>query len=139
MASETQTETVQHTVGRGRLSIRSIAERWSLVLAFLGAFAFFSVTRPSTFLTWDNARALLDDASVLSVLAVGVTVSLVIGEFDLSIGFVTGFAAAAAVSVMASHGWPWWAAVAVGIGAGSAAGLANGIAVAFVGIPSFVA
>jgi ribose transport system permease protein len=139
MATETKAESVPPAVGRGRLSIRSIAERWSLVLAFLGALAFFAVARPDTFLTWDNARAILDDASVLTVLAVGVTVILVIGEFDLSVGFVTGFAAAAAVSVMASYGWPWWAAVAVGLGAGSAAGLANGFAVAYVGIPSFVA
>ena len=58
------------------------------------------------FLTWANARGILDDASVLSVLAVGVTVVLVIGEFDLSVGFVVGLAAAAGVAAMSFHGWP---------------------------------
>src|SRR5215218_1251964 len=138
-ATETNAETVAAAIRRARPSLRSIAERWSLLLAFVGAFGFFAAARPSTFLTWDNARAILDDSSVLSVLAVGVTVILVVGEFDLSVGFVTGFAAAAAVSVMASYGWPWWAAVAVALGAGGVAGLANGLAVAYVGIPSFVA
>jgi ribose transport system permease protein len=128
------------TVQRRRaLSLRSIAERWSLVLAFVAAFAFFAIARPDTFLTWDNARAILDDTSVLVVLAVGVTAVLVIGEFDLSVGFVVGLAAAAAVGAMAFRGWPVWLAIAVALAAGGTAGLANGVAVAVVGIPSFVA
>jgi ribose transport system permease protein len=124
---------------RVRSTARDIAERWSLVAAFLGAFVFFSVARPHSFLTWDNVRAILDDASVLCVLAAGVTVILVIGEFDLSVGFVAGLAGAAGVSVMAFHGWGAGAAVAVALGAGAVAGLANGIAVAYVRIPSFIA
>jgi len=119
--------------------VRRVAERWSLVLAFLAAFVFFSAARPDTFLTWDNARAILDDSSVLCVLAVGVTAILVINEFDLSVGFVAGLAGAAAVSVMAFHGWGAGAAVAVGLGAGALAGLANGIAVSYARIPSFIA
>src|SRR5918999_1758820 len=90
-----------------RVSVRDAAERWSLPTAFLAAIVFFSAAKPATFLTLDNARAILDDTSVLAVLAVGVTAVLVIGEFDLSVGFV--------------------------------AGLANGVAVAYVRIPSFVA
>ncbi len=124
---------------RARVSIRAVAERWSLVLAFLVAFVFFSAARPDTFLTWDNARAILDDSSVLCVLAVGITAILVINEFDLSVGFVAGLAGAAGVSVMAFHGWGAGAAVAVALGAGGLAGLANGVAVAFVRIPSFIA
>ena len=122
-----------------RVSPRQVAERWSLVLAFLGAFAFFAIARPSTFLTWDNARAILDDSSVLCVLAVGITAVLVIGEFDLSVGFVVGLAAAAAVAAMAFRGWPVWLAVVLAILVGAVAGLANGVAVSLVGIPSFVA
>jgi ribose/xylose/arabinose/galactoside ABC-type transport system permease subunit len=130
------------TVRRGRLanfSLRTVAERWTLVIAFVGAFVFFSIARPNTFPTWDNARAILDESSVLCVLAVGVTVVLVIGEFDLSVGFVTQLSAAAAVSVMAFHAWPAWAAVLIALLAGAIAGLANGVAVAHVRIPSFIA
>jgi ribose/xylose/arabinose/galactoside ABC-type transport system permease subunit len=123
----------------GRFSVRSIAERWSLVLASIAAFVFFSAARPSTFLTWDNARAILDDSSVLCVLAVGITTILLIGEFDLSVGFVAGLAGAAAVSAMAYHDLGAGLAVAIALAAGAAAGLASGIAVAYVRIPSFVA
>lgn len=122
-----------------RVSVRDVAERWSLPGAFLAAIVFFSVAKPETFLTLDNARAILDDTSVLAVLAVGVTAVLVIGEFDLSVGFVVGLAAAAGVGAMAFRGWPVWAAVVVALAAGAIAGLANGVAVAYVRIPSFVA
>src|SRR5918996_4194188 len=122
-----------------RVSVRDAAERWSLPVAFLAAIVFFSVAKPETFLTLDNARAILDDTSVLAVLAVGVTAVLVIGEFDLSVGFVVGLAAAAGVGAMAFQGWPVWAAIAVTLAAGVIAGLANGLAVAYVRIPSFVA
>src|SRR5439155_22207536 len=105
----------------------------------VGAFVFFSVARPHTFLTWDNARAILDDSSVGCVFAVGVTAILVIGEFDLSVGFVAGLAGAAGVSAMSYHGWGIGAAVAVAIAAGGVSGLANGVAVAYVRIPSFIA
>jgi ribose transport system permease protein len=132
-------EALRPDVRPRRLSLRGVAERWSLVLAFLAAFAFFAVARPDTFLTWDNARAILDDTSVLCVLAVGVTAVLVVGEFDLSVGFVVGLAAAAGIAAMAFQGWPIWLAVTIALATGAAAGLANGIAVAFIGIPSFVA
>src|SRR5919201_880259 len=126
-------------VRRSRLTAREIAERWSLVLAFVAAFAFFAVERPHTFLTWDNVRSILDDSSVLSVLAVGVTAVLVIGEFDLSVGFVVGLSAATGVSVMVFHGLSAPVAVVTAIGTGGIAGVANGIAVAVVRIPSFIA
>jgi len=124
---------------RRKLSLRVAAERWSLIIAFLAAAAIFSAARPSTFVAWANARAILDNASVLCVLAVGVTLILVLGEFDLSVGLVVGFCAAAGVSMMAFHHLSTGVAVAVSIGAGGVAGLANGIAVAYVRIPSFIA
>jgi ribose/xylose/arabinose/galactoside ABC-type transport system permease subunit len=120
-------------------SLRAFLERWSLLIAFAGAIVFFAAARPSSFLTLDNARAIVDDTSVLAVLAVGVTLVLVIGEFDLSVGFVVGLAAAAGVGAMSFQGWPIWAAVLLMLGAGAVAGLANGIAVAYIRIPSFVA
>lgn len=139
-ATDTDTaEALRPAARPRRLSPRNVAERWSLLVAFVAAFAFFAAARPDTFLTWDNARAILDDTSVLCVLAVGITAVLVIGEFDLSVGFVVGLAAAASVGAMAFHGWPVWVAVAVALATGGATGLVNGVAVALVRIPSFVA
>ncbi|PYP76661.1 MAG: hypothetical protein DMD35_17955 [Gemmatimonadetes bacterium] len=120
-------------------TLRSFVERWSLLIAFAGAFAFFSIAKPDVFLTWANLQSILDDASVLGVLAVGVTLVLVLGEFDLSVGAVVGVAAAASVGAMADRGWSTGIAVAIALGVGAVVGLANGLAVAYVRIPSFIA
>jgi ribose transport system permease protein len=119
--------------------LQAVAERWSLLIAFAGAFAFFSIAKPDVFLTWANAQAILDDASVLCILAVGVTVVLVLGEFDLSIGAVVGLAAAASVAAMSYRGWSTGAAIAIALGSATVVGLVNGISVAYVRIPSFIA
>ena len=63
---------------------------------------------------------------------------MVIGEFDLSVGFVASLAAVIAF-VMLGEGWPIVAAIAAGLGSGVAAGLASGVLVARYGVPSFVA
>lgn len=139
MALKTEAGVSPPPPARRRVAIRSIAERWSLLIAFAAAFAFFSVARPDVFLTWDNFQAILDDASVLAVLAIGVTVVLALGEFDLSVGLVVGLAAAASAATMSYHGWPTAAAIVLALAAGAAAGLANGIGVAYVRIPSFIA
>jgi ribose transport system permease protein len=68
-----------------------------------------------------------------------VTAVLVIGEFDLSVGFVVGLSAATGVSVMAFHDLSAPVAVVTAILTGGIAGLANGTAVAVVRIPSFIA
>jgi ribose transport system permease protein len=121
------------------LALRLIAERWSLLIAFVGAFTFFSVAKPSVFLTWANAQAILDSASVLCILAVGVTVVLVLGEFDLSVGNVVSLAAASSVAAMSYHGFSTAPAIALALGCSTLVGLINGVAVAYVRIPSFIA
>ena len=45
---------------------------------------------------------------------------------------------AVSAGLVLQAGYPWWAAVLTGLGAGAAAGLVNGILVAYVGLSSFV-
>jgi ribose/xylose/arabinose/galactoside ABC-type transport system permease subunit len=44
----------------------------------------------------------------------------------------------AGVAAMSFRGWPWWVAVLMALGAGCVAGLANGVSVAILRIPSFI-
>ena len=125
-------------IARSRALLRTFAERWSLLIAFAAAFAFFSIEKPHVFLSWANFQAILDDASVLTVLAAGATMVLVIGEFDLSIGSVVNLAAVASVAMMSFHNWSTGAAIAVALGVGGVVGLANGVVVAYLRIPSFI-
>lgn len=113
--------------------------RWSFPLLFLAVIVVFSLARPDAFLTWNNFRAILDQASVLIVLTAGLTGVLLLREFDLSIGAIPGAAAAAAVTLMAYRGAPAGAAIAVGLLVGLGVGFANGIAVAVLKIPALIA
>ena len=54
----------------------------------------FTLLRPNTFPTVDNAKSILVNAAPGMIVALGLTVVLVMGDFDLSIGSMVGFAAA---------------------------------------------
>jgi ribose transport system permease protein len=117
----------------------SIVERFSLPLAFIVVVVGFSILLPDTFATWNNALAILDQAAPLIVMASGLIVVLVMKEFDLSIGAVAGACAAVSVTLMSYHGVSSLVAILAGIGTGLLVGFANGVLVARVGIPSFIA
>lgn len=120
-------------------SVRVFFERFSLLIVFAFVLVLFSVLRPNTFATSNNASAILDQAAPLAVMAVGLVMVLVMREFDLSIASVAGGSAALAVSLMAQHGMSTPVAVGAGVGFGLVAGFVNGVLVAVVGIPSFIA
>jgi ribose transport system permease protein len=117
----------------------ALLRQLSFPLLFLAVIILFSIARPETFPTWDNARAIFDQASVLMIMTAGLIGVLLIGEFDLSVGAIPGAAAAAAVTLMVYRGAPTGAAVAVGLLVGVGVGFANGIAVAVLRIPAFIA
>jgi ribose/xylose/arabinose/galactoside ABC-type transport system permease subunit len=121
------------------MRVRGLLERFSLVIVFALVAVTFSALRPSTFATTTNVAAILDQAAPLMVMSAGLVVVLVMREFDLSFGSVAGGSAAVTVTLMAHHGVSTPIAVAAGIAFGLVVGLVNGVLVAVVGIPSFVA
>ncbi len=91
------------------------------------------------FLTAGNLVNLLVQAAVFSLLAMGEVFVLLLGEIDLSIGFVAGVSAVILAEL--SHpaiGWPWWAAVAAALAAAAAIGALQGTLITRIGLPSFV-
>lgn len=89
------------------------------------------------FLSWQNLINVLRQASIQFLLAAGLTLCVVAGGIDLSVGAVLGLSACVAAAVIVG-GSPWLgvlAALAVGV----ACGLVNGVIVAYVRIPAFIA
>lgn len=85
-----------------------------------------------------NARSILATSAPLAILAVGLTVILVMGEFDLSIGAMVGLSSALAVILIDTEGTSWIVAVLVALAVGAAVGLFNGLLIAYGGAPSFI-
>jgi D-xylose transport system permease protein len=94
----------------------------------------------SHFLTAGNLVNLLVQAAVFSVLAMGVIFPLLLGEIDLSIGFVAGLGGVVLAELLKPSGldWPWWAAILVALLVCAAIGLLQGSLITRVGLPSFV-
>jgi D-xylose transport system permease protein len=90
------------------------------------------------FLAPNNLVNLLFDCSTVGVIALGIVCILIVGEIDLSVGSVSGFASAVVGVLWVNQGWP----VAVAILAALAFGALIGAIYAFLfnrfGMPSFV-
>lgn len=102
-------------------------------------FALFSVLLPETFPTGTNLRAILTNQSIPAILALGATIPIVTGRFDLSIGFGIGLAHVVAMWLIAEHGVPWPVVVLLLLGGGVVIGLLNGLLVELAQIDSFIA
>jgi ribose transport system permease protein len=121
----------------GRLA-RAVIARYGLAVILIAVVAAFSLARPHTFATLNNARTILDQAAPALVLGAGLTVVLVMQDFDLSFGSMIGLAnGLVVVLIVTGHvGWP--VAIAITLLAGVAGGLVNGLLVAGIGGSSFV-
>lgn len=100
--------------------------------------AFFALNLPDTFLTLRNWLNISQQVSMLTVVAATMTVVMVIGDFDLSVGSLASLAGVVA-AVLFVRDWPIASALLVAAGVGLAGGLFNGILVSVVGILPFVA
>jgi ribose transport system permease protein len=116
----------------------TVVARGGVLIAFGVMILGFSLARPDTFPTWLNAKSIVTAGAPEMIVALGLTVVLVMRDFDLSVGSMVGLADGAAVSVMAQHHIAWPVAVVVGLGLGIAAGLFTGFLVAILGGNSFI-
>jgi D-xylose transport system permease protein len=91
------------------------------------------------FLTAGNLVNLIVQGAVYMLFAMGMIFVLLIGEIDLSIGFIGGIAGVVmAELVFGDSGVPWWVALGCGLAMGSAIGLLNGLIITTIGLPSFI-
>ncbi|MGH3320048.1 MAG: ABC transporter permease [Streptosporangiaceae bacterium] len=109
---------------------------YGVLFVFVALFIALSIASP-TFFSGGNLANLLDQASVWGIVSCGVTLTIVSGIFDLSIGSIYAVAAIVAVFVGSSAGAPAGFVAAVAAGAGM--GVLNGLAVTLGRINSFIA
>jgi ribose transport system permease protein len=121
-----------------RQRVGVVFARYGVLFAFGGMLLFFTLARPNTFPTVDNAKSILVNAAPGMIVALGLTVVLVMGDFDLSIGSMVGFAAGAAIALMVYHGVGWQLAILLVIAMALGIGIVNGLLVPVFGGNSFI-
>jgi D-xylose transport system permease protein len=108
------------------------------VFIVLGLIWVIFQTQNSHFLDAFNLTNLVLQIAAVGTISIGITLILLLGEIDLSVGAVSGLAAAAMAVLQTKHGWAPIPAIVAGLGVGFAIGLLNGFFVTQFGIPSFV-
>ncbi|WP_277207973.1 ABC transporter permease [Isoptericola croceus] len=111
------------------------------LLAFAGLvaiFAFFSIASPY-FFEWPNIKGILLASSVVGIMALGATFVIATGGIDLSVG--TGMTLCAVMTgvFLTNLGLPFAVGILGGLGTGALLGLVNGVNVAYLRLPPFIA
>lgn len=122
-------------LGRG---LRVVAAKYAVLIVLLLLVAVFSALRPTSFFTVANAQAVLANQAVLLVLALGLTVALAAGEFDLSGAAVVGLSASVLAHLTAVKGWPVGLAILSVLAMSALVGVVNGLFVVKFKVNSFI-
>jgi ribose transport system permease protein len=97
------------------------------------------------FMTWyephfgslENLYNITRNFAFIGIMALGMTVVIITGGIDLSVGSIMGVVAVASGLVLEAE-YPWWLAVIAGLGAGLICGLVSGYFVAYLNLSPFV-
>jgi ribose transport system permease protein len=113
-------------------SLRDLGTFFGLVVIFI----IFAVASPF-FLTQENLINVLQQSSINGCIAVGMTLVIISGGIDLSVGSTAAFAAVVGAKAMVA-GLPLPVAILAACLVGMGSGLANGLLVAYAGLQPFI-
>jgi ribose transport system permease protein len=121
-----------------RGTLRDRLQQFLAFASLIVIFAFFAVVSPD-FLNYGNVTAILFSTVVIGTLALGTTFVIITGGIDLSLG--TGMALCAVISgvLIVNSGVPMPLGVLGAVLFGGVIGLVNGINVAVLKLPPFIA
>ncbi|MFD7158667.1 sugar ABC transporter permease [Kribbella sp. NPDC059898] len=108
-----------------------------VVIGLIIIWAVFQIAN-SSFLSSRNLVNLTLQTTSVGVIALGIVLVLLLGEIDLSVGSVSGFAAAVVGVTFVNKGWPLVISLLIGIVLGVLVGLFYGLLYTRFGVPSFV-
>lgn len=108
-----------------------------VVVGLLIIWTVFTVLNP-IFLSSNNLVNLLFDASTVGVISLGIVCVLMVGEIDLSVGSISGFASAMVGTLWVNQGWPVAVAIIAAVIVGGLFGSVYALLFNRLGMPSFV-
>jgi ribose transport system permease protein len=116
--------------------IEQLATQGSLVAFVL--WILFLCVATTTFATPDNVMIVLRQAAIYSIVAIGITMVMLLGELDISFGSALAIGGCAGAAVLiAGHGL--FLAVLAAVGVGLVFGMVNALLITYLRIPSVVA
>jgi ribose transport system permease protein len=117
--------------------VKAWLTRLGPMIGLVFVLALFSVLRPRTFATVENAQLMLIQTAVVGTAALGMTLVIISGGIDLSVG--SNIALVTVVTaLLLNENWPPLLAAAGGVGAAMVVGLAIGTLVTVGGMSAFI-
>lgn len=115
-------------------------KQYSLVFLLIASFVLYSTwgKTSSVFLTGDSLRVMVGGQAVIGVLTLGILVTMVAGNFDLSVGNIAGLSSVMTASMYAHHGWNMWVGILFGVALGAFVGGINGFLVTLLRVDPFI-
>lgn len=116
-----------------------LLETHGLLILTVLLIAFFSVVLADTFPTQATMRAIFQSSSTTAMLALGETIVVAAGQFDLSIGYLLDICAVLAIGLQVRGHLGWVPTALLIVLFGTFVGLVNGLLVQVAKIESFIA
>ncbi len=117
--------------------MRDMLKRFLPFASLISLFVFLSFASPY-FLSLGNLSSVVRQTTVITVMAIGMTLVMASGGIDLSVGSIVGLAGVCGAFLIASA-YPTSVALAGAVVAGMCCGLLNGLGVTGLKIPPFIA
>lgn len=126
------------TPDRVKAAVTNFLLKYGMLIAILLLIAFFA-TQNEFFFTVSNFLNIARAVSILTIVSIGVTMSVVVNGFDVSVGSVTGLSVILAPALMVIWEVPWQLAIVLSLAAGIVVGLANSFLIVKLRIPDLLA
>ncbi|WP_341720644.1 ABC transporter permease [Micromonospora sp. FIMYZ51] len=117
--------------------LRRHAETLRLLIPVAALWVVLSILTP-TFLTALNVTNILVNAVPLALAAAGLTLVIIAGDLDLSVGSTIALVSTASATLMVTFHIPWPLALLAGLVLGAAVGAFNGLVSTRLNVPSFI-
>lgn len=121
-----------------KLTFKLDLQAYTLIIALVLIAVIFSIFTGGEFLSSRNISNLFTQMSVIAVLAIGMTLIIVAGHIDLSVGSLVGLLGGIAAILQVWHGWGTIPVIIVTVIAGALLGLWQGWWVAYRAVPAFI-
>ena len=123
-----------------RFSISKLLQKREagIFIGLAGLTILFSIIIPS-FLSVKNILNITRQVSIIAILSTGMSLAIISGGIDLSVGSVVAFVGVIVADLMVTYSLPVYIAILVGLLIGAILGAVNGFFIAYIKIPPFIA
>ncbi len=135
----TQIAASNRRLSPGAKALLGVFARYGTIIGLVAMIAAFSVLSPHAFPTTGNFINVLNQASLAMIIAAGLTLAVIVGELDLTIGFAASLHGILVTGLIVADHLPIPVAILIVLAAGALIGLINGFIVTKIRVNSVIA